>query len=456
MAEGSRFWTTNNTGDGPTAGYSAANFNQFVRETFITDPTTEGVMYGVGNALAVSGTSSPVAVNTGAAIVYGFYYYNDASLNVTVSTPASATRIDRIVLRVSWAAQTVRVTRIAGVEGSGVAPAMTQTANTTWDIPLATVSITTGGVITVTDARTYLKHPGVYGWLDEAFSVNGTITGTTSVNASSSVSGGTVDLTATNTATAASSQARLVVSVNGASAGDALAVFHQGTNSWALGLDNSDSDKFKIAAGFEIGGADKFTLDSSGNLTLTGAFSAPGGISASQLLSGTVPLAALSGITTSQLSASAGILDAQIAAVDAAKLTSGTLPLARLSGITTGNLAADSVDDTIVGNRVPQFYRRQGGSATDWNSTGTTTYTPGAVRMQAGVASVAVTSGTGGATITFPTAFSQPPIVVATCNGTLNVAAQVGAVTASTFYLSLSAASGTATWIANWIAIGPE
>ncbi len=153
MAEGSRFWTTNNTGDGPTGGYSAANFNQFVREAFLTNPASEGVLRGIGSNLAVSGASSPVAVAAGSAIVYGFFYFNDASLNVTIPTPTTATRIDRIVLRVSWAAQTVRVTRIAGTEGAG-APALVQTANTTWDIPLAQVSITTGGAHTGAGAQT--------------------------------------------------------------------------------------------------------------------------------------------------------------------------------------------------------------------------------------------------------------------------------------------------------------
>jgi hypothetical protein len=68
--------------------------------------------------------------------------------------PTGATRIDRIVLRASWAAQTVRITRIAGVENDD-APALTQTPGTTYDIPLAQVSITTGGVITITDERVF-------------------------------------------------------------------------------------------------------------------------------------------------------------------------------------------------------------------------------------------------------------------------------------------------------------
>jgi len=49
---------------------------------------------------------------------------------------------------------TVRIAKINGVEG-GSAPALTQTDGTKWEISLAQVSITTGGVITVTDERAY-------------------------------------------------------------------------------------------------------------------------------------------------------------------------------------------------------------------------------------------------------------------------------------------------------------
>lgn len=118
-----------------------------------------GVFPDVLNELAVTGTSSPVSTNTGQALVYGVPYFNSTAVTTVIATPAALTRIDRIVLRASWAAQTVRITRIAGTEGAG-APAMTQTPGTTWDIPLATVSITTGGVITVTDAREWVVGVG--------------------------------------------------------------------------------------------------------------------------------------------------------------------------------------------------------------------------------------------------------------------------------------------------------
>jgi hypothetical protein len=154
MTEKSLLWTTNNTGDGVSSGYTATEFFTLFRSW--CPPTNQGAVFtDVLNELAASGSSSPVAINTGQALVYGIPYFNSASVNVTISTPATLTRIDRIVLRASWSAQTVRITRIAGTEG-GAAPAITQNAGVTWDIPLCQVSITTGGAITLTDEREFI------------------------------------------------------------------------------------------------------------------------------------------------------------------------------------------------------------------------------------------------------------------------------------------------------------
>ena len=160
MAESSIFWTTNGTGDGG-ANYTESQLVAWLRRTFIRDVTTQGVLAGYANAFAATvtgvGDTTPVEIETGAAMVYGFPYESDSMVQVEVPTPSVSTRIDRIVLRVDWAAQTVRIARIAGVEG-GSAPALTQTADTTWEISLYQVSITTGGVITITaDERSYCR-----------------------------------------------------------------------------------------------------------------------------------------------------------------------------------------------------------------------------------------------------------------------------------------------------------
>lgn len=283
MTERSQFWTTGTTGDGSTT-ITEAQTVEFFRKIFTTDQqAAEGVLLGVDNELAVSGVSSPVAVATGAAMVSGFYYQNDASLNVTIPTPAANTRIDRIVLRASYGTtRTVRVTRIAGTEGAG-APALTQTAGTTWDIPLAQVSITTGGVITVTDQRSFC---------------------------------------------------------------------HFATR------------------------------------------------------------------------------------------------------VNQAMLDADIVDDTKVGNRVPALIRREGGHATDWAVPGTTEYTPGAVRMQCGVAEMA--NGQTNLLVTLPVAFSGLPIVFLTVQEITGGTGWyfVEDVLVNAFEITRSTSTGP-TYV-GWLAIGPE
>lgn len=160
MTERSRFWNGVATGDATEAPYDASTeFAAVLRSvTGAAGVATNlgGVFAEELNELAVTGSTSPVSVASGRALAYGNWYESDAAVSVAVPTPAASTRIDRIVLRKNWVAQTVRVTRIAGVEG-GAAPALVQIAGTTWDTPLSQASITTGGAITLTDQREFIQ-----------------------------------------------------------------------------------------------------------------------------------------------------------------------------------------------------------------------------------------------------------------------------------------------------------
>lgn len=150
MAQTSWPWT-DSTGDG--GPYAANTWDDDAEILFTTDQaTSQGPIKGYLNELEVSGVASPVSVATGAAVVKGKRYKNTAAVDVAVPTPSGDTRIDRIVLEADFTGQTVRIARVAGAEG-GAAPAVTQTDGTTWQVSLAQVSITTGGVITVTDER---------------------------------------------------------------------------------------------------------------------------------------------------------------------------------------------------------------------------------------------------------------------------------------------------------------
>jgi len=66
--------------------------------------------------------------------------------------------------------------------------------------------------------------------------------------------------------------ASLVAWVSGTAAGDPYTSYTiQGGTSWYTGVDNSDSDNFKVGTGSVIGTSTLLTLTSGGNLTLTGS-----------------------------------------------------------------------------------------------------------------------------------------------------------------------------------------
>ena len=68
-----------------------------------------------------------------------------------------------------------------------------------------------------------------------------------------------------NDSNTASASTRLTIQCAGASAGDAVALFHAGGDSYIIGVDNSDSNKFKIAAtGGNLGTNDRFIMNTTG------------------------------------------------------------------------------------------------------------------------------------------------------------------------------------------------
>ena len=156
MSEDSYFWDGNAVlgDDGPYT-------TQHVQDTFfrmlLNGTGDQGVLRGWLNEMLVSGAASPITVATGGAIVYGEFFQNDQAASVNIPTPAAGlSRYDQVVVRRSWAAQTVRIARVAGVAAAAPAvPILTQTVNVTWEIPLATVLVTDAGTLTVTDTRDY-------------------------------------------------------------------------------------------------------------------------------------------------------------------------------------------------------------------------------------------------------------------------------------------------------------
>lgn len=114
-------------------------------------------------------------------------------------------------------------------------------------------------------------------------------------------------------------------------------------------------------------------------------------------------------------------------------------------------IAADAITDSklVYG----KLRSRQGGSATDWTSPGTTTYDYSATNtfMQAGTKTLTAQT----TTITFPTAFSQKPIIMASPNGGSGVfSAGWYVVTITTTSFDFVAADYPKATPLMWIAIG--
>jgi len=151
MAESSIMWTTGGAGDG-TNPYTMAQVISWLDRTL-----GSGIHLGYTNECEPTEAAPNVQVDSGAATIHGFPYENTAALNVNIpNAGAGDERIDRIVLRASWAAQTVRVTNITGVEAPApVAPAITQNDGVIWDEYICQARVTDAGAITVTDERTY-------------------------------------------------------------------------------------------------------------------------------------------------------------------------------------------------------------------------------------------------------------------------------------------------------------
>lgn len=159
MSEKSYYWDGLVTGDAVEAPYSSDFYVSLWKKLF-TIEDNYGVIDEYLSELLVSGIAGGVIVASGAALVAGSFYENTADVTLAIPTPTVNSRIDRIVARKDWGAQTIRAYRIEGVEGAPPsAPAITQTLGAIWDTPLAQVLITTDGVITVTDEREFCVSP---------------------------------------------------------------------------------------------------------------------------------------------------------------------------------------------------------------------------------------------------------------------------------------------------------
>lgn len=167
-------------------------------------------------------------------------------------------------------------------------------------------------------------------------------------------------------------------------------------------------------------------------------------------------ISALPPLTTADAADEAPIVDTSATTTKKWTLTLLKTYLQSLAGwLTTAMVADDAITDAklIYG----KLRRRQGGSATNWGTTGTTNYEYSGTDVFVQGGSIALTNGAG-ITVTFPTAFAQVPIVVASVSSAnaANGFVVVKTITASSFLIYHIGTSGSATTTetANWIAIG--
>lgn len=87
-----------------------------------------------------------VAVASGDLVAAGVLVNNSASVNVDLPANSSgSSRIDIVVLTINWSADTVSLTSVQGLAAATpVAPTLTKTAGTTWQVPIAQVLVRNG------------------------------------------------------------------------------------------------------------------------------------------------------------------------------------------------------------------------------------------------------------------------------------------------------------------------
>lgn len=124
--------------------------------------------------------------------------------------------------------------------------------------------VTTGGLLTDNAAFTYQIISG------------------RSIIVTNPDAGADVGISAINTTNTAGAEAFFYASVGGAAAGDAfINLIVNGAQNWAIGVDNSDSDAFVIAASLALGTNNALRISTTGQLTVPGSIGSTGSLATS-------------------------------------------------------------------------------------------------------------------------------------------------------------------------------
>jgi len=152
------FWTTDGTGDG--IPYPQCFLTRWQRMTWLNDPTTMGIAVGYLNELEVTNTGLELQVDTGACLVYGFPGWLDDIATHNLTLPLLSNTGWRVVVRIRWDKRTMETVLLESVDGVSDIPEITQDVGVYWEISLAYGTVSTMGVVTVNDNRTFLSSAG--------------------------------------------------------------------------------------------------------------------------------------------------------------------------------------------------------------------------------------------------------------------------------------------------------
>lgn len=169
MAQDSRPWNGIVTGDaGPYSDQDWQQLYQYIIGLGATRANV-GPFLGSGtppnDGLKVQAQSVPstsIDVLAGSALVQGIAYLNTATVSFVIAANASGNpRIDTVVLQADYALQTVRLVVLQGAAAATPAvPALTQSANVLWEIPLADIAVA-NGFTSITNAVITPRHEWV-------------------------------------------------------------------------------------------------------------------------------------------------------------------------------------------------------------------------------------------------------------------------------------------------------
>lgn len=161
MTEKSFWWNSHTLGDAVYAPYDMTQWAATEKWKFLPDPNLQGVIGGTLNSLEVTATiGANISINTGAALVNGRLYVSDAAVTFAV---AGNSVFWLVGLQSTEAAQTIRSFCRGPYGSSALALAsLIHVAGGVWEIPLAVVFTTAGGLVdSITDNRYYTIRPAL-------------------------------------------------------------------------------------------------------------------------------------------------------------------------------------------------------------------------------------------------------------------------------------------------------